>query len=123
MIFSSDDEDYDEYANSRAAQKRIAEARAEYEAQEERNTHELLEITAKIEEIDQKLKKLEEKYKDKTIEFNGYRNLKPLARHAPDGSLVIEEPPNSELKKVVKSWQLVFKKRTYGQIVTVYSII
>lgn len=113
MIFSSDDEDYDdEYATSRAAEKRIAEARAEYEAQEERNTHELLEITAKIEEIDQKLKKLEEKYKDKTIEFNGYRNLKPLARQALDGSLLVEEPLNSELKKV--NWQLLSKKHEYG---------
>lgn len=100
MIYSSDDDDDENAAAANRMRTRLAEAMAEQTTLEERNNMEIKELTAKIEDIDQKLKKLEAKFKDKKLEFNGYRNLKPLERYTPDGSRLANDETNSELKKV-----------------------
>lgn len=108
MIYSSDEDEYEDGESATVTEAKLAkmaEAQAEQAALEERNHLELSTLTAKIEEIDEKLRKLEEKFKDKSkvVEFNGYRDLKPVTatRYAPDGSVIAEETSTiSDLKKV-----------------------
>lgn len=98
MSYSSDDE-YD-FLESIERRNSIR-----YEAEkmliQERNNKELQDLNAQIGEIDEKLKKLEEKFKDKKVgEFNGYKDLAMPTEQITQNGVVIKDEELSQNKKV-----------------------
>jgi hypothetical protein len=85
MTYSSDDDECD--SPEPIIINNADQSEAEFALQRERNLLELKRLNDQIEEINEKVKKLEIKFKDKpVVEFNGYRDLKPVVIKLEDGS-------------------------------------